>query len=159
MSAPVYGVSTPADVPLSAATAKTVLTVKAHAASGLEVVGFDISFLGVLATDVPALVEVCQWSGATAGTATGAATITQEGGLTLAAGFTANYGYTAGNEPTVLAPFKPFNLTPNGGLVFYDYPLGNEPQCGFSPLGFALRVTSPNAQSLGCRATMRVRRI
>lgn len=156
MTAPIYGVSTPADVSLSAATPKTILAVTAHANFGLELVGFDISFLGVLATDVPALVEICQWSGASAGTATAAA-IVQESGLTLAAGFTANYAYSA--EPTVLTVFRRFDITPNGGCLPLDYPLGNEPQCGLSPLGLALRVTSPNAQSLGCRATMRVRRI
>lgn len=157
MTAPLYGVSTPSDVPLVAATAKTVLALTAPGASGLELAGFDISFLGVLATDVPPLIELCQWSGATAGTTATAATITQESGLILAAGFTANCAYSV--EPTVLTPFRRFDLTPNGGTVLLDYPLGNEPQCGFSPLGLALRVTSPNTQTLGCRVTARVRRI
>jgi len=157
MTAPIYGVTSAAVVSLGAAgTAVTVLTVTAHANSGLQVVGFDLGLLGVTATEVPLLVELCQWSGATAGTSTGAATITQESGLTLAAGFTAAYDYTA--EPTVLTPFRKFSLTPNGGTILFDVPLGNEPQCGLSPLGIAMRIT-PTAASQTLWPTMRVQRI
>lgn len=154
MSAPIYGVTSAAAVALVAATPKTVLAAIAHANSGLQTVGFDISFNGVTATEVPVLVEICQLSGATAGTST-AATIVQESGLVLAAGFTAAYAYSV--EPTVLTVMRKFWLTPNGGTVLYDFPLGNEPQCGFSPLGLALRCTAPAAAN--AQVTMRVQRI
>lgn len=154
MTAPVYGVSAPANVTLGAATAVTALAIKSAAAAGLQLHGFDLGCLGVTASDVPILVELCHCTFAGAGTSTGAATITQESGRSLAAGFTAFYDYTA--EPTVLTVFRSFTLTPNGGLVLYDYPLGMEPDTGFDT-GFALRLTAPAA--LNVRPSMRVSRI
>ena len=118
MTGPIYGVSSAAAVTLGAGVAVSALSVASGAAFGLEVVGFDLGFLGVTASDVPALIEICQWSGAGAGTSTGAATVVQEGGLTMAAGFTAFYDYTA--EPTALTVMRRFPLTPNGGVILYD---------------------------------------
>lgn len=154
MTAPVYGVSAPANVSLGAATAVTALAAKSGAAFGLQLLGFDLGCLGVTASDVPILVELCHCTFAGAGTSTGAATITQESGRSLAAGFTAFYDYTA--EPTVLTVFRSFSLTPNGGLILFDYPLGTEPDTGFDT-GFALRLTAPAA--LNVRPSMRVSRI
>ena len=154
MTGPIYGVSSAAAVTLGAGVAVSALSVIAPATFGLEVTGFDLSFLGVTASDVPVLAEVCQYSAATAGTSTGAATVVQEGGLAIAAGFTAFYDYTA--EPTALTVFRRFALTPNGGVILYDIPLGNEPQCDVSK-GLILRLTAPAAQSAW--VTMRVRRI
>lgn len=155
MTAPIYGISAPANVSLGAATAVTALAVKSGAAFGLQLHGFDLGNLGVTASDVPILVELAHCTFAGAGTSTGAATITQESGRTFsAAGFTAFYDYTA--EPTVLTVFRSFTLTPNGGLILFDYPLGTEPDTGFDT-GFALRLTAPAA--LNVRPSMRVSRI
>ena len=59
-----------------------------------------------------------------------ALTITQLSGRTITlANITAAGGYTA--EPTTKAYIGDgFLLTPNGGTVIYDYPLGDEPDIG-----------------------------
>jgi hypothetical protein len=46
-------------------------------------------------------------------------------------------------------------LTPNGGLVIYDYPLGKEPDCALGE-GFALRLTAP--ATVNVRASLGVSR-
>lgn len=45
--APIYSIITGGAVSLSAATAKTILGVKAHANSGLQLLGLKIGFDGV----------------------------------------------------------------------------------------------------------------
>jgi hypothetical protein len=154
MSAPQYSVIPAAAISLGAATAVSAISVLAPSQFGLEISGFDLGFLGVTATDVPVLAEWCKWDGAGAGTSTGAATVTQENGLTITPGFTAFYDYTA--EPTALVPFRRFSLTPNGGTVLFDMPLGKEIQCAASA-GLVLRLTAPQAQSAW--VTLRVNRI
>lgn len=142
MTAIKYGVTADAVVALVAATPKTVLTVTGGTAFPVELSAFDIGLLGVDASAVPVTVELCRWTGAGAGTAAGTATIAQQGGLTITAGFTALSGYSA--EPTVLTVLRKFTLTPNGGSVLYDLPLGSELQAaGVSPFGLAMRLTAP----------------
>ena len=58
MPAPQYSCSTEAAVALTAATAKSVVGVRAHANSGIMVCGFTISFADTNAAEVPALVEL-----------------------------------------------------------------------------------------------------
>lgn len=154
MTAPIYGVSAPNDVTVGAAATVSALSVLAGASFGLQLLGFDLGFQSVTATDVPVLVELCKWDGAVPGTPTGAATITQESGQAMAAGFTAFYDYTA--EPTALTPFRRFDMSPVGGTVIYDYPLGTEPVVGLGA-GFIMRLTTPQAQI--CRPTFRVQRV
>lgn len=153
MTAPIYSVITGAAVALSAATAKTVLAVKAHANSGLQWLSYDLSFDGVSASAVPVLVELCRCSFATAGTST-SATPEQTGGRVMTAQFTAAYNYTA--EPTALTVIRSYLLTPNGGREHVEWPLGNEPDCDVST-GFAIRLTAP--ATVNVRATMDVSRI
>ena len=139
MTAPVYGVTAGANVALAAGTPKTVLSVLAGAAFGLELAGLDFGSLGVTATDVPMQIELCKWTGAAAGTPAGSAVIVQQSGLIIDAGFTAFYGYTV--EPSVLTVVRRITLTPNSGTLVVPL-LDQEIQCANDD-GLAVRVTAP----------------
>lgn len=143
-----YSASTEGAVALAAATAKSVLAVTAPAQFGCDLKKFRVGFDGVSASAVPVLIELCRSTFATAGTST-AATVDQVYGRAVTAGFTAAKNYTA--EPTVLTPIEEFLLTPAGGLVFYDFPLGDTPDCDVSN-GFVLRCNAPAAVNV--RASM-----
>lgn len=134
-----YSAAVGAAVALAAATAKTVLSVTAPAQFGVDLKKLRVGFDGVTASAVPVLVELCYSTFATAGTAT-AGTVLQQYGRTITPGFTTAYNYTV--EPTVLTVVERWTLTPNGGLVIYDYPLGDTPDSAISQ-GFALRLTAP----------------
>lgn len=155
MPAPVYTAPTGAAVALSAATAKTVIGVKAHANSGLLLAGYNIGFDGVTASAVPVLVEICYctWASNPPGTNSTSVTPVQELGRVIAVGATAARNWSA--EPTVLTPMREILLTPNGGTIVYDYPLGTEPDCAVAE-GFAIRCTAPAVVNV--RATLKVSR-
>lgn len=142
MGAPIYSVQTGASVALAAATAKSVIGVKAHANSGLMVRRVTVSFDGVTASAVPVLVErcYCTWATNPPGTASTSVTPVQKTGRPLAAGFTAAKTWTT--EPTVITVMEHMLLTPNGGLVIYDFPLDTEPDCALGE-GFLIRCTAP----------------
>lgn len=149
-----YTITTGGVVALAAATAKTVLGVKSGATTanhGVDLKKFRISFDGVTATAVPALIEVCACTfGANPpGTASTTVTPVQVYGRTASTGFTAAKTWTT--EPTTLTVLEEFLLTPFGGVLLYDWPLGDSPD---SPLGegFALRITAPAV--VNCRASM-----
>lgn len=157
MPAPQYVCSSEGAVALTAATAKTVVGVKAHANSGVMVCGFSISFADTNATEVPALIELmyCTWATNGPGTNSTSTTPRQMFGRSLTAGFTSGKGWTT--EPTALTlAFPEFVLTPNGGTLIYNFPLGTEPDSALAE-GFALRVTAPSATD--CRAALIVSRI
>ena len=157
MPAPQYTCSSEGAVTLSAATAKTVVGVKAHANSGLMVCGFSISFADTSAAEVPALVELlyATWATNAPGTNSTSTTPRQMFGRSLTAGFTSGRNWTA--EPTVLTlAFPEFVLTPNGGTFVWTFPLGTEPDCALGE-GFALRINAPSATD--CRAALVVSRI
>lgn len=156
MTAPIYDCSTEGAVALAAATAKTVLGVKAHANSGIQVVGFKVEFDGVTASAVPVLVELCYATFATnsPGTNSTSTTPRQRAGRVLTVGATAGKNWTA--EPTVLTVTQDFLLTPNGGVLFYDFPLGTEPDSALAE-GYALRLTAPAVVNV--RALLSVTRI
>lgn len=143
-----YSAAVGAAVALSAGVAKTVLAVLAPAQFGVDLKKFRVSFDGVTASAVPALVELCYGTFAGAGTNT-AGTVRQTYGRVITAGFTTAYNYTG--EPTVLTVLDRWTLTPNGGVVIYDWPLGDTPDSAVSE-GFALRLTAPAA--VNANATM-----
>jgi hypothetical protein len=152
-----YSVSTGAAVALAAATAKTVLFVVAPAQFGVDLKKYRIAFDGVTASAVPVLVEICSLTAASnsvAGTGNTTATVAQVYGRAITAGFTA--GYNSTSEPTVLAAIDSFLMTPNGGVVLYDYPLGDTPDNDVSK-GFAIRLTAPAAVNV--RATLWFERV
>jgi len=152
-----YSITTGAAVALAAATAKTVLFVTATANFGIELKKYRISFDGVTAANVPVLVEICKntaASNSTAGTGNTTATIVQVAGRTITAGFTGGYNCTS--EPTVLSVIDAYLVTPNGGTVVVDIPLGDCPDNDVST-GFAIRLTAPAV--VNARATMYVERV
>ena len=156
MSAVGYSCTTEGAVALAAATAKTIIGAKAHANSGLQLKGYEISFDGVTAADVPVLVEICYctWTTNSPGTASTSTTVKQKYGRVLTAGFTAGKTWTT--EPTTLTVLKEFLLAPDKGFIAFQYPLGQEPDSELAE-GFALRVTAPAA--VNSRATLYLERI
>jgi len=144
MSAVGYSCTTEGAVALAAATAKTIIGAKAHANSGLQLKGYEISFDGVTAADVPVLVEICYATFATnsPGTASTPTTVKQKYGRVLTAGFTAGKTWTT--EPTTLTVFKEFLLAPDKGFIAFQYPLGQEPDSALAE-GFVIRCTAPAA--------------
>ncbi|MGI5274879.1 hypothetical protein ACQEUU_37500 [Nonomuraea sp. CA-218870] len=148
-----YSVVTGAAVSLSASTAKTVLGVLAPSEFGLDLKKVWFGFTGVTANEAPVLCEVCVATFATNAPATNSTTLTtsvrQVYGRAIDHGVTAARNWTS--EPTVLTPIAEFPLTPNGGTLLYDWPLGDTPDCAPSN-GFALRFTA--AASVSVRASM-----
>lgn len=155
MPAPIYSAVTGGAVALSAATAKSVIGWKAHANSGLLLVKWRVAFDGVTASNVPVLVEIgyCTFGANAPGTNSTSVTPAQEGGRVLTVGATAGKTWTT--EPTTITVFEEHLLTPNGGVVFYDYPLGTEPDTALGE-GFVIRCNAPNAVNV--RGGMKVSR-
>lgn len=109
------------------AGAKTVLMVIAGANSGLQIVEFGISFDGVTATAVPALVELVSSTQAGAGTSGVTPTITQvRGRVTGGEPPTGGSNYTA--EPTVLVRHRAWYVPQFMGSLVVQFPLGREPE-------------------------------
>ena len=149
-----YSVSTSAAVALSAATAKTALMVITPSTFGIDLKKFRVSFDGVTASAVPVLVELVtstNASNSTPGTAntTESANIVQIYGRSITTGFTAFSASTS--EPTALTVIERFLLTPTGGTIFYDFPLGDTPDGAVSS-GMGLRLTAP--ATVNARASM-----
>jgi hypothetical protein len=138
MSKAGYSAPTGAAVALAAATAKTVLSVIAPAQFGVDLTKFRLGFDGVTASAVPVLVELVSFT--TDGTGT-SGTVAQAYGTVITPGFTTKYSYSVEptGSPTVI---DHWTLTPNGGLVIYDWPLGTSPNTAVSQL-FGLRCTAP----------------
>lgn len=156
MAAVGYSIVTAGAVALSAATAKSILGVKAHANSGVQVKGFWVAFDGVTASAVPVLVELCYatWASNSPGTNSTSVTPVQKYGRVLTVGFTAGKTWTT--EPTVLTVQQEFLLAPDKGVIAYQYPLGMEPDSALAE-GFVLRCTAPAVVNV--RATMDLERI
>lgn len=150
-----YAIGTEGAVALSAGVAKSVLGVQAPAQFGTDLIGFDVAFDGVTASAVPVLVELCSCTFATNAPGTNSTAVTEDQvyGRTVTAGFVGAKNWTA--EPTVVTPIREFLLTPNGGLLIYEYPLGTSPDSAVSE-GFVLRLNAPAA--VNARASMRFER-
>lgn len=146
-----YSAVTGGAVALSAATAKSILGVKSHANSGTDLQKVVVGFDGVTPSAVPVLVELCYATFATNAPGTNSTSVTpaQKYGRVLAVGATAGKTWTA--EPTVLTVLEEELLTPNGGLVIWQYPLGNSPDTALGE-GFVIRCTAPAAVNV--RATI-----
>lgn len=125
--------------------AKTVLNAIAPDSHGLLLVEWGISFDSVTPTAVPAVVEICQSTQATAGTSGVAPTITQtRGRVTGGAPPTGGSNYTA--EPTVLVPIRKFYVPVYMGTFAMQMPLGREfesDDSGGAVKGIAIRVNVP----------------
>lgn len=125
---------------------KTILSVIAPAQFGVDLKKIHMGFDGVTASAVPVLVELWRFTADGTGTA---GTVTQAYGKAITAGFTSKYNYTV--EPTSLTLIDSWLLTPTGGTLLYDWPLGDTPDTAVSE-GFALRTTA--AATVNARATM-----
>lgn len=156
MSAVGYSAVTGGAVALSAATAKSILGVKAHANSGIQVKGFTVEFDGVTASAVPVLVELCYstWATNSPGTNSTSVTPAQTYGRALTAGFTAGKTWTT--EPTTLTVIKELLLAADKGVIAFQFPLGQEPDSALAE-GFVIRCNAP--ATVNVRATMDVERI
>lgn len=143
-----YTITTEGAVALVAATAKSVLGVKSGATTanhGVDLKKFRVGFDGTTASAVPVLVEVCLCTFGANPPGTSSTTLTTPGivqayGRAAPTGFTAAKNWTT--EPTTLTVVDAFLLTPNGGLVMYDWPLGDSPDSALGE-GFVLRLTAP----------------
>lgn len=142
MATTAYKAGTEGAVALAAATAKSVLGVNGTSAFGVDLQKFRLGFDGVTASAVPVLVElcVCTFGANPPGTASTSATVTQTLGRSVTAGFTAAKNWTT--EPTTITVIDEWLLTPAGGLVLYDFPLGTSPDSAVSN-GFVIRCTAP----------------
>jgi hypothetical protein len=116
----------------SAATgAKTVLNAIAGANQAIELIEWGISFDGVTASAVPATVNLCFSTQATAGTSAGSIpAVVQTTGNTRTAQFTVGHNYTA--EPTVLSVIEQVFVPQYMGVFVKQYPLGQEPGTDYS---------------------------
>lgn len=147
-----YTILSGASAALTAATARSVLGVKAHANSGVLIKALDVMLDGVTASWPPTLVELCYctWATQSPGTAsTSISTIPQIYGRVIAAQATAAYNWTT--EPTVLTPLKAWWIPSDKGVIAYQFPLGQEPDCALAE-GYVIRCTSgagatPNARA------------
>ena len=127
-----YAASTGAAFVNSTTAIQTAIAVvNAATDCGVQLKRYRIGFNGVTASNSPVLVRFFSTGNTTAGTST-ASTITQSSGRTLAiTNITCASMYTA--EPTTKTYFgDEFPLTPNGGVIVYDFPLGDEPDIGIS---------------------------
>ena len=139
---------------LAANTAKTICNI-ISGAKGVTLVEFSVSFDGVTASAVPVLVELCSSTQAGAGTPGASPTpapVQPYGGEACLA--TAGVDYSA--EPTTLTPLFHWLVTPNGGLLVIQYPLGREVMSqgsGATNKALCLRLTAPAI--VNARAYMR----
>ena len=149
-----YSVTTGATAIASGTAAKSILGVLAPAQFGVDLKKWRIGFDGVTASAVPIVVELMYSTFATNSTpgtnnTNRTSNIIQTYGRSITTGFSAMSAWTA--EPTVLTPIDSFSLTPAGGLVFYDFPLGDTPDSAVSQ-GFLIRVTA--GATVGVFSTM-----
>ena len=146
-----YSVATGAAVSLSASTAKSVLGIRAPEEFGLDLKKVWFGFTGVTASEAPVLCELLYSTYATNAPGTNSTSVTpaQIYGRTIASGVSAARNWTS--EPTGLTVLAEFPLTPNGGTLLYDWPLGDTPDCA-PEHGFVLRLTA--AATVSVRASM-----
>lgn len=126
-------------VALSAATAKTVVGVVCASNVAARLVEAGVSFDGISGTAVPVLVELCDSSGAGAGTPAATPTPRQIRGATRAAQCTGGNNYSA--EPTTLTVLKHWFVHPQTARDF-QLPLGREVE-HVGAGGLFIRVTAP----------------
>lgn len=136
-----YSVETTADVALTAATAKTILSVINAANALIRITEFGVSFDGVSATAEPVTIELCSSTQAGAGTTTSQSPV-QMYGPPRTVQATGARNYTA--EPTVLTVIKRWLVHPQTGIEM-QFPLGREPEQTTTADAICLRCTAPAA--------------
>jgi hypothetical protein len=141
-----FNVATTIGVALVAATAKTVLMVKAAASRRTAVSGVHVSFDGVAGTGVPVLVEV--------GVITNTGTFTSAPPVITNVDETVTVGSTGGEnatvEPTYTRILKEVKVHPQSGYE-YHIPFGKEYLVS-NQTGIAIRCTA--AAGVNCFADL-----
>lgn len=134
-----YVAETTADVALTAATAKTILSV-INASNGLiRLTELSVSFDGTSSSAEPVTVELCSSTETTAGTAT-SHTIVQCRGSTRTVQATAKRNFTG--EPTTLTVIRQWLVHPQTGITV-QFPLGREPEQVTTADALLVRCTAP----------------
>jgi len=146
-----YTIETTADVALSAATAKTVLSYIAASNAPFRVIEFALSFDGISATAEPVTVEMCSSTQAGAGSGSSAVTPVQIGGPTRTVQGAGARNYSG--EPTTLTCLKRWLIHPQTGIAM-QFPLGREPEQVVTADAICLRVTAPAV--VNCQAYMEI---
>lgn len=151
-----YVTSTEGAVALAAGVAKSIIGVNAPTQFGVDLKKLRVAFDGVTASAVPVLIELCYstFAANVPGTNSTATTVDQAYGRPIVAGFTAAKNWTT--EPTVLTALDEWLLSPAGGTVIYDFPLGDTPDSAVSN-GFTLRLNAPAIVNV--RATLWFERV
>jgi hypothetical protein len=137
----VYRTITGADVALAAATAKSVLGIRAASTFSLVLRRMAVYFDGVTAGNEPVLVEWCYCTFATNPPDTNSTDVTpvQVGGRVLAHGMNAARAWTA--EPTVITVLEEELVHPQMGKAEW-LPPGDEFDTALNE-GFVVRCTAP----------------
>lgn len=134
-----YTIETTADVALTAATKKTILSVVSGSAALTRIVEFGVSFDGTSATAEPCTVELSGSTEAGAGTST-SQTPVQIRGATRTVQASGKRNFSA--EPTALTCWKRWLVHPQTGIEM-QYPLGREPEQIVTADAIVLSVTAP----------------
>jgi hypothetical protein len=151
-----YSVTTGGAVALSAATAKSVLGIRAGAAFGMEWIKGGVYFDSATSSAVPVTVEFCLATFATnpPGTSSTSVTPLQTYGKAIAHGMTAAKTWTA--EPTVLSVLQERFVPAYGGVFEWEYTYGRTNDADVNQ-GFVIRCTAP--ATVNVRAGIDVERI
>lgn len=138
-----FTVDTTADVALSAATAKTILSVIAPSAGAIYLTEISVSFDGTSATAEPVTIELGKCTETGAGTAT-SQTPNQVGGTPTGktARSSGKRNFTA--EPTTITVVKRWLCHPQMGFTKQS-PLGREETQDTTADSYVLRITAPAA--------------
>ena len=140
-----YTTSTSADESLTAATPKTLLQLVAPATRKLALKEIHVGFNSTTTTDAPVLVELLRQT--SAGTMTAATPAPDDSSDPAAL---ASAARTATAEPTAGTVLRTWRISPVGGGLLIQFPLGDEPVVNVSER-IGLRCTSAAGQS-GVRA-------
>jgi hypothetical protein len=140
---PRYAIPFEVNTSLVAGTPKTVAAVVAAGTRRAKLVGFELGFDSVTATDNACLIEIVRGNAATAGTSTTRTPVALDNAepAALAAG---RVNYSA--EPTVLTVVSERRVTPVGGGVIYPIETADQPTCAVNHL-LGIRLTAAQAQT------------
>jgi hypothetical protein len=146
-----YTISTSGAVAFAPGVTKSFIGLRAPATFGCDLKKFRISFDGTGASSA-AVVQLCLATFATnpPGTNSTAIPVNQGYGRSIPAGFTAAVDWTV--EPTILVVVSEFVLSTSLGGLFYDYPLGDSPDCDINQ-GYVARCALPAPATAKVRAS------
>lgn len=136
--------------------AKTVLNAIAGANQPVQIIEWGVSFDGVTSSAVPATVNLCQSTQATAGTSGGSVpAVVQLRGRATSAQFTVGHNYTA--EPTALTVIEQVFVPQYNGIYVRSYGMNEGPDTdlsGGTVKALCIRVNV--SANVNCLAYMRV---